>query len=252
MPTVHLTFSKASLRRLHEISRHPLVSRGVRTIKICLPLYNAAFTDFTRFSSHFTPELKAVAEGKMEWNYAAASSYWHHPPTEDDLQAPKQGEDLRGRVWRAHQQFLALFGEQESCLNSNTFYQSFAIAIRRMGRVSHLDFDDGTYPERVEQETNYRQRRDARPITGAAARSGDPGSRRLFFFHMFQPFPGYFANQLRLEPPVYHGMIRLVGAAQTAGLFPRIKSINISLSSLSSLGRTPEHLRSDSPKFEPA
>ena len=49
---VRVTFNEASLVHLEEVSRHPTIAKGVRSILVTFDLYNRSFLDFERFISH--------------------------------------------------------------------------------------------------------------------------------------------------------------------------------------------------------
>ncbi|KAK4127247.1 hypothetical protein N657DRAFT_631104 [Parathielavia appendiculata] len=70
---VRVGVNEPSLAPLKEISRHPTIGKGVRTVRLNLHLYNYSFTDFDWFLSYHTAEVKKQVD---LWNRAKLWKLW--------------------------------------------------------------------------------------------------------------------------------------------------------------------------------
>jgi len=135
--TVRLTFDEASLARLDEISRHPIISKGVRTIRIALHFYSRSFESFEVFFAYYKKQLKLWA--KRMGIFSALDPRDVSEQTARELTA--EAEEPRDRIYHIHQRYMALLQKQQLLLETEQFYQAVASALGRMPCARGLCFD---------------------------------------------------------------------------------------------------------------
>ncbi|KAK2604432.1 hypothetical protein N8I77_007363 [Diaporthe amygdali] len=163
LPYLDIDMSSPSLAHLNEISRHPTISKGVRTLRVHVGFYSAALADdfvaftevcfanlmgiFCRGKPETTPKWatyvpgdtkrRLFAEGDRILDLWAKSKF--KPP--EDPQSEETKLDV-ATLREAHELYQQLFKDQESVLRGNTFLQAIEAAARRMPSMDSLSITD--------------------------------------------------------------------------------------------------------------
>ena len=220
---VCIQFNEESLARLDEISRHPTIAKGVRTIRVVLHFYNRSFVDLDRFGSYHakvldyrlhdfadnqrSPALRVpeetasalIAEGR-----AVAAALRRLAPANPDAGHHSLGDQdhQRALLDEIHREYLTRLEKQESLLESAKFFRLLGAAIARMPAARKLEFKDRAF-ETIEKHQLLVPGRD---VWGAV--------RRL----THQPINGREAKcDEDLELPNYQCVLRVIDAVRSAG-----------------------------------
>ncbi|KEY71671.1 hypothetical protein S7711_09704 [Stachybotrys chartarum IBT 7711] len=160
--SVSVDLRVSSISRFEEISRHPIISKGVRVVRAVLHFYDPRLSEnFDDFILHSATELEQRVES-MEWmktwefhkvsekdglrvieRLKAISASWRR--ISSAIQAQNLTEDDHQHLLllrKAHQKYQRLFSDQEELLNSGMFLQKVAAGIDRMPRARILHFLD--------------------------------------------------------------------------------------------------------------
>jgi len=229
---VHLDLhSESSLKRMEEISRHPTISRGVHVISVNLMFYNASFIELENFLSYYADDtennINMYEEARL-WELNNASE-------EVAAQFISQGKELVATLHRlssgersdederhashvnvTHQKYLELLQQQDSLLQSDSFYRAVGSAIARMPCARSFVFDDGHIR-----------------ISGGGQIRMVPGADiwENLRSRMLVPLRGDIVNRGHLVPPSIRCMLRLIDAVRIAGA-TSLHHLEIKLSSL--------------------
>ena len=165
---VRVELTPSSLSQFEEISRHPTISKGVRCVRVVLPLYNATLAqDISTFAQHNAQELRDLTETMELLLPHAVHAVDLHFPTE------KVAEELRNAwnivdIWEsyainpkdlvretdliycgvlqeAHERYRQHFQEQVILRKDAYFIKAVAAAIARMPTVDALEICDFDY-----------------------------------------------------------------------------------------------------------
>ncbi|KAH7308403.1 hypothetical protein B0I35DRAFT_441847 [Stachybotrys elegans] len=160
--SVPVDLQVSSLSRFEEISHHPIISKGVRVIRVVLHFYHPILSDnFDDFILYHATQLQGRADGMeriRSWefddiseetgrgiiqNLRAISASWRR------IAAGLQAQDLTENdhthlllLRTAHQKYQRLCSDQEELLKSGKFAQRLAAGIARMPRARTLYFLD--------------------------------------------------------------------------------------------------------------
>ncbi|KAJ3483463.1 hypothetical protein NLG97_g7302 [Lecanicillium saksenae] len=216
MSAVRVGCSEESLRRLDEISRHSVFSRGVRSVRLVLHFYNSSFRNLNEFIAHYTNEAdfqilsqdrpgmwellnvseqdgaRMIAEGR-----AVVSKL--RQLTESNSSDADAG--LRSRVEEVHQRYIASLDKQKSLIESGHFTSVFGSAIARMPAAHDLEIHDSDVWAFAPQ-----------PLFSPQLGFWDAFCRRMLW-----PLTGYQTAGSTLDNPRYECIGQAIGAAQKAG-----------------------------------
>ncbi|KAI0996650.1 hypothetical protein K3495_g11533 [Podosphaera aphanis] len=158
LSSIHVDMDAASLAHLEEISRHPLISRGVQVIRLNLLYYDSILgEDFEAFSDYHGHRLLETTECIEEMASHDADFFLGTPKDVVDT-AIDEGWKI-GRAWvdfaendfseedlcyrkpllTAYQKYRELYLEQENLLQSGTFHRAATDAMARMHKATRLD-----------------------------------------------------------------------------------------------------------------
>ncbi|KAK3306241.1 uncharacterized protein B0T15DRAFT_557105 [Chaetomium strumarium] len=198
---VRVSFTEASLARLEEISRHPTISKGVRTVKVDLRFYNEDLKDFNTFIDYHEQELgEEINLGGRVLRVVAQM------PEEEASEMIKKRTCHR----RYAAEYVARLKEQQSLIRKGNFPRALASAIARMPGARDMAFKDSLFDVR-----------DRLMMPGSEV-SWDQLRRR-----MLQPMSGGHAMKHRLERPDYQCVVDLIESVRLAGV--SLSGIDISL-----------------------
>ena len=225
---VRVQFNEESLARLHDISRHPAIAKGVRCVRVVLHFYNRSLVDHDRFVSYYAdvlenqvwtfgngqkradsriPEETAaglIAEGRA---VVATLCRLHH----DNGKHSEGDQDHRARLDAVRRGYLTRLEEQESLMRSAELFRLIGAAIARMPAARKLEFTDRIIDERYSLVVPGRDIWDAVHCL------------------MLQPINGFDAKRRGyLEVPNYQCILRVIDAVRSAGA-PLLNSIDINL-----------------------
>lgn len=245
---VRVNFTKTSLERLDQISRHPTIAKGVHLVRISLHLYNYTLTDFASLlncQAYWVQEQADMYERCKMWEFDKISEHASLEriaqiktladtlrriaravprsrdgvelvePEEDsvpDLEEDEKGH--RARLLPIHREYLTLFNEQRSLIDTGSFSRTVGSALARMPCARKLAFGDADL-----QLLKKTKVMDPRNDVWSALRS-----------LMLQPLTSYDAEKARLPVPSYEPIISSIEAIGNAGAW--LKSIDMSLSSM--------------------
>ncbi|KAK5659967.1 hypothetical protein OQA88_13432 [Cercophora sp. LCS_1] len=214
----HFDFSQQSLQRLEEISRHPVVSKGVHIIHVNLSFYNGSFAEPEEFLAFYGQDVEqqvgiyerskllqssvteeAAAEKIAKGRELVATLYrlWSGALSEGD-------EQYQLHINESHRLYLELLHKQDALLESDVFYQAAGSAIARMPQARALVFDDRASGPDLESRV-------------IMARDGDIWERLRAC--MLQTLSGRTAERNQLELPKRGCILRLIDAFRGAGVF---------------------------------
>ena len=228
---VHLDLhSDASLKRMEEISRHPTISKGVHVISANLVFYNASFTELEHFLSYYAEDSKTKINMYDEFRLWAIDEV----PEEVAARFISQGKELAATLRRlslgepsdederhashvgvTHQKYLELLQQQDSLLQSDSFYRAVGSAIARMPCARSFVFHDNPLH--------------TRGFSKPLMIPGEDVWENLR--RMLVPLSQYRVEIGLLEPPSIRCIIRLIDAVRVAGA-ASLHHLDINLSSL--------------------
>ncbi|KAK5663801.1 hypothetical protein OQA88_4 [Cercophora sp. LCS_1] len=144
--TLRIDYHESSIERLAEISRHPTVSLGVRTIKINLDTYepeaNYTFETFVRKQESHVRLANAPAGPEYETTRDRTAhdilDSWHRIGHPEELNEQPQDSVHRERLLALYQQHEQLCRGQEALRKRGGFVAAIASAVARMPRVTDL------------------------------------------------------------------------------------------------------------------
>ncbi|KAH7312977.1 hypothetical protein BKA65DRAFT_600519 [Rhexocercosporidium sp. MPI-PUGE-AT-0058] len=162
--TIDFTTS-ASIRRLHEISLHPAISRGVRTVRVILSFYDSKLAaSFPEFVGYNAKKLSESADGVEEMarydeelagyrdqgcsqrisqrKIVQTRSILNIGTQIEDEDLSNEGQSYRNALIRGYEEYQKLFEEQEKRLADGSFIESVAAAIARMPLATRLEIHD--------------------------------------------------------------------------------------------------------------
>ncbi|KAG7286696.1 hypothetical protein NEMBOFW57_009007 [Staphylotrichum longicolle] len=162
---VRVDLNELSLARLDEIARHPIISKGVRLVKIILHFYNRQFEHRNAFIAYHAdmveehvPLIKTfrawkhglsdqvVASMSAERKALADDLHWLiDADPHDDGAWTEDKHACRLRVEQIHREYLGLRAAQQSLVRSGKFSQVLGSAIARMPGARRLGFADVGY-----------------------------------------------------------------------------------------------------------
>ena len=218
---VCLQFNKASLARLDEISRHPTIAKGVRTIRVVLHFYNRSFVSLDRFGRYHARILgrqikrfirdwerheasrvpEKVATGLVAEGKAVVETLRQLVSFDNGVQHWISDQDHRARLHEIHREYVNRLEEQESLLESGDFFRLVGAIIARMPAARKLEFMDFAF-KTIEK---YILMVPGRDVWGAVQRL------------TLQPMNGHDAKRNFLELPNYQCVVRVIDAVRSAG-----------------------------------
>ncbi|KAK4103236.1 hypothetical protein N658DRAFT_305749 [Parathielavia hyrcaniae] len=232
---VHVGVNEPSLARLEEISRHPTIAKGVRTIRLVLHLHNNSFSDFDLFISYHADEVEEQVDmwdraklwdcsgPKMDEQTAAEVTAngmavvstlrrlaWADP---DDVEMSEVDKNHRACLDETHREYLALLETQESLISSGEFSRIVGFAMSRMPGARRLEVTDSNFFS----------------MRGHGVMSG--GDIWAAAHHrMLQPMTAYQMEKHDLERPNYQCLLDTLRSVQGAGVL--LDAIDIDLSTM--------------------
>lgn len=239
---VRVDLNELSLTRLDEIARHPIISKGVRLVKVILHFYNHQFEHRNAFIAYHAdmveehvPLIKTfrawkhglsdqvVASMSAERKALADDLHWLIDADPDDDGAWTEDKHAcRLRVEQIHREYLGLRAAQQSLVRSGKFSQVLGSAIARMPGARRLGFADVGY-------TIQKVHRLSEPGTELWS-----GLRHV----MLQPMGCDEVARHGLELPDYGCIAGMIDAVRSAGAF--LNGINIYLTQPGSLVLAPD------------
>ncbi|KAK3986695.1 hypothetical protein QBC44DRAFT_134177 [Cladorrhinum sp. PSN332] len=140
-----------SLARLEEISHHPTISKGVRTVRIGLHFYHGPLCqDINHFVQFYANKLERLAEESRRDRHnnehrdkmaEAIAASWRR--FLDGSPAEQSGDSFHHEALRAmYCEYRKRYEQQELLKTSGRFVQAVASAMARMPRARDLDFGD--------------------------------------------------------------------------------------------------------------
>ncbi|CAI6088672.1 unnamed protein product [Clonostachys chloroleuca] len=158
--SVDVTIS--SLSRFKEISRHPIISKGIRCVRIVLHFYSSSLSNnFGEFLGYNLDELNERVE-MMKFMEAwkshrlteeagmdiiqtldNASTSWSHIAQSQTL--TEQDQTHLEHLRRTHQEYRRLFTDQEGLMESGEFLLAVASGMSRMPCARTLSFIDSNH-----------------------------------------------------------------------------------------------------------
>ncbi|KFX96248.1 hypothetical protein V490_03443 [Pseudogymnoascus sp. VKM F-3557] len=220
----------SSVSRLEEISRHPIISKGVRAVRVVLHSYNPTLYEHIEEFIHYHIENLAeqvhMFEATRRWE-------WEKIPEEVALEKLRKAKVVldswrritssaekaheidsvhRGLVERTHEQYRRLYEEQESMGSHGKFANIVGRAMARMPCARKLDFNDTEF---------LMMRGDVFNAPG-----GDICD--AIYKEMLKPATGYSAKIHGLEQMPYHVVTEVPVAVRSAGVW--LNDIDIKLS----------------------
>ncbi|KAJ6783836.1 hypothetical protein PWT90_09109 [Aphanocladium album] len=158
---ISIGLDEASLARMEEISHHPTIARGVRTIRITLRFYNSSFTDFQSFAFHqirrardYLYFLRRDAEYRTPDGTSPAALQERNEAHAHVVKLQRlAGMDLAGEGVSAdkrdlavlldiHREYIALLEGQMSMLKRKRLSHCLGSAMARMPRARSLVIRD--------------------------------------------------------------------------------------------------------------
>ncbi|KAF5716162.1 hypothetical protein FMUND_6505 [Fusarium mundagurra] len=169
IPEISVCLTETSLERLRNVSRHQLISSGVRSVHVKLPYYDQRMAaDLSHFAyshiegmSQYLDHLKNVIPGDLhkrrsynvpDWvNYDVLElgkniiSAWKSIYTAEENLQWDSDERLKYRkiLTDAHREHQLLFQAQQQMRENGTFLSAIASAIARMPHADRLEITDG-------------------------------------------------------------------------------------------------------------
>ncbi|KAF5575148.1 hypothetical protein FPCIR_13285 [Fusarium pseudocircinatum] len=169
IPEITVSLTETSLERLKNVSRHQLISSGVRSVHVKLPYYDQRMAaDLSHFAyshmegmSQYLDHLKNVIPGDLQkrrsynvpdWvDYDVLElgknmiSAWEPIYNAEENLEWDSGERLEYRkiLTDAHREYQLLFKAQEQMRQNGTFLSTIASTIARMPHVNRLEITDG-------------------------------------------------------------------------------------------------------------
>ncbi|PSS13293.1 hypothetical protein M430DRAFT_267445 [Amorphotheca resinae ATCC 22711] len=218
---VRVELNSSSLLRLEEISRHPIIRKGVRGVRVLLHFYDSGLAnDIWTFADHNAGQLREETEliersapstllnSSKEMILEAAKKVrpilesWEGfvRGTPDD---PACENDLRYRMLlrRAHEEYRRRFADQERLREDGSFIRAVAAAIARMPTAKRLELRD--------EDFNSTMRR-----AGYFAQADD---NEVLVQDMLLPITWEEARLHGLGQPPAEVLVKLPGAIHKAG-----------------------------------
>lgn len=161
--------SKTSLTRLDEISRHPIISRGIQGLCVRLPLYAADLAanadkfqeaalrliqqrirqlDYTKriWPTYNSSQISSVTQEDLEESYANAfrvlSAWTHHWQHTEEQILNEEARRYVAALHAGHQSYRRSYREQQTCLQGGRLLQTVAEAVTRMPQLKQLHITD--------------------------------------------------------------------------------------------------------------
>ena len=232
---VRVDLTEPSLARLEEISRHPVISKGVRAVKIVLHFFNPCFDDLEWFIEYHADELardihfseilktwervnlspEAGAEMIAQRQALVTALRRLITPVPEDSESTSiwtdEDESHLMRVKGIHRECMLLLEKQQSLVWDGTFSRVLGCAIARMPTARTLGFQDTDFRSQKRQGLMA----DKVDVWDALRRD------------MLQPMTCYHALQYELELPDYQCVVGMIDAVRSAGAF--LNDIDIEL-----------------------
>lgn len=166
---VQVGFNETSLAHLEEVSRHPTIAKGVRSVEVVLHFYSYSFPDLEGFLSYHADGLEKEVNSLEHAKRSEVWKYWLsriNTTEETVLKVIAEGtaiistlrrlasadhsdggysEDDKGhreRLGAIHQQYLNLLTNQESMIRSGKFSRVVNSAMARMPGARKLELKD--------------------------------------------------------------------------------------------------------------
>lgn len=233
MRFLRVEMSEASLEHFDEVSRHPTISKGIRTVRVVVHFYTQKLSeDAWTFNAHSMDEIRSTTEFMKR---AAPNNLFNK--SEKDIMAAveKMGkvldalldllgekpddsiskENFKFRILfrKAHKEYIARFNMQQKLRQNGKFVKSIASAVGRMPFARHLEVRDFDH-QAARQSPSYVQQ----------ANNNEALLRRLLMPHRWEA-----ATASHLGPtPTVELLVQLPIAIHKAGTL--LHDINIELS----------------------
>ncbi|KAK0616678.1 hypothetical protein B0T14DRAFT_546841 [Immersiella caudata] len=223
MRVVHLNLhEESSLKRLEEVSCHPIIAKGVHAVNIRLMFYNQSFTEMENLLEHYAFEIADTVdmyERCRMWEFGSGKTSEEEAAqlladgqdvvaTLYHLLAPgERAEDLEHhalQVSETHRLYLELLQRQNLFLQGDNLYQAFGSAMARMPHARSLAFDDA----------------DMSFWAGNTQHIMTPGVDmwESLCSQMLAPLSGYHVEKHLLDSPSLRCVPRLIDAVRDAGV----------------------------------
>lgn len=176
LPVLRVSITTTSLAHLDEVSRHPSISKGVRSLNICASVYSPTnFRDLRELIGLVTQKLQKDLDKRAtsmisilkkhlcKGSYDSSSNfYWEKSPVLDKAQTferyqntllackkyvegiPLEPDEDRSisALRRVYEQHRQLVGDQETLLGDDTFAQAVVAAVTRMPTIDGVSISN--------------------------------------------------------------------------------------------------------------
>lgn len=179
---IKISLTTASLEHLDRVSRHPTISKGVRSLRICAALYDPALVRSLRsFIVQVVGKLSGDHRSDLDHMHSHLKKFslqpWDltfDPPFHGNLRglsevfddmakrnetllscinylraetSPPDVDQIMATLSQVHKQYSQLVNDQNALLRNDTFVTSVAKAVAILPMVSKLSIDDRPGPE---------------------------------------------------------------------------------------------------------
>ncbi|KXX77785.1 hypothetical protein MMYC01_204782 [Madurella mycetomatis] len=226
---VRVDHRSSSLSRLEEISRHPIISKGVCAVRVLLHSYDSTLsTHIEDFVLRHTGEVERLVdafESTRSWELAISEetaleivrkarevlAAWCRL-TLAPSDADEKDDMHRALLEEAHKKYQRYYEEQESLRKGGKFAQIVGSAIARMPCARRLEFHDS----------------DSESLRGRSLIvPGGDVCGAIYRGMLLQPTAGFDAKAQELEPPLYKVIYEVLDAVRSAGAW--LEDIDIKL-----------------------